>query len=133
MVSAEVLVVISWITYFVPFESVPGRLGPLVVLLLALVNLHNNDKNLIPDNKNPVYLDFFHIINIMQVFIVVIFYGLVLFRVKFLQKGPGNEGYIKQEISASVKKIDLICFVISATFNVIFLFVYFSLAFKNNI
>ena len=34
----EILSILSWISYFVPYDNVPGRLAPLVTILLAMIN-----------------------------------------------------------------------------------------------
>ena len=38
MFAVEILLMVSWVTYCIPYDSYPGRLSPLVVVLLALVN-----------------------------------------------------------------------------------------------
>ena len=34
----ELLNILSWISYTVPYDNVPGRLAPLVTILLAMIN-----------------------------------------------------------------------------------------------
>ena len=34
----ELLSILSWISYTVPYDNVPGRLAPLVTILLAMIN-----------------------------------------------------------------------------------------------
>ena len=34
----EMLNILSWISYTVPYDSIPGRLAPLVTILLAMIN-----------------------------------------------------------------------------------------------
>ena len=34
----ELLNILSWISYTVPYDSIPGRMAPLVTFLLAMVN-----------------------------------------------------------------------------------------------
>ena len=38
MFAVEILLMVSWVTYCIPYDSYSGRLSPLVVVLLALVN-----------------------------------------------------------------------------------------------
>ena len=39
MMALEMLIIVSWITYFIPHDSYPGRLSPLLVVLLAQINI----------------------------------------------------------------------------------------------
>ena len=34
----ELLSILSWISYTVPYDNVPGRLAPLMTILLAMIN-----------------------------------------------------------------------------------------------
>ena len=34
----EFVVIVSWISYWVPYDSIPGRMSPIVTVLLAVIN-----------------------------------------------------------------------------------------------
>ena len=34
----EFVVIASWISYWVPYDSIPGRMSPIVTVLLAIIN-----------------------------------------------------------------------------------------------
>ena len=37
-VCMELVVIASWISYWVPYDSIPGRMSPIVTVLLAIIN-----------------------------------------------------------------------------------------------
>ena len=39
MMALEILIMVSWVTYFIPHDSYTGRLSPLIVVLLAQINI----------------------------------------------------------------------------------------------
>ena len=39
MMALEILIMASWVTYFIPHDSYTGRLSPLLVVLLAQINI----------------------------------------------------------------------------------------------
>ena len=34
----ELVVIASWISYWIPYDSIPGRMSPIVTVLLAIIN-----------------------------------------------------------------------------------------------
>ena len=34
----EFVVIVSWISYWIPYDSIPGRMSPIVTVLLAIIN-----------------------------------------------------------------------------------------------
>ena len=39
MMALEILIMVGWATYFIPYDSYTGRLSPLIVVLLAQINI----------------------------------------------------------------------------------------------
>ena len=61
-------VIVSWISFLVPPESVPGRMTILVTVFLCLVNIFNSITNDIPKANGLTAIETFIIICIMFVF-----------------------------------------------------------------
>ena len=117
MFAVEILLMVSWVTYCIPYDSYPGRLSPLVVVLLALVNtlLGNEDTSI---NWSS---DIFIMSSIVQVAFVIGAYSYILVKTKIIQDritSPVNqEVYIKQQMSNVARKTDNICLGISMGLN----------------
>ena len=117
MFAVEILLMVSWVTYCIPYDSYSGRLSPLVVVLLALVNtlLGNEDPSI---NWSS---DIFIMSSIVQVAFVIGAYSYILVKTKIIQDritSPVNqEVYIKQQISNVARKTDNICLGISMGLN----------------
>ncbi len=56
-VPTAMLVVVSWIGFFVPAEMVPGRMALLVTIFLMLVNIANYSAAYRPQTASPTALD----------------------------------------------------------------------------
>ena len=61
-------VIISWISFLVPPESVPGRMTILVTVFLCLVNIFNSITNNIPKADGITAIEAFIIVCIVFVF-----------------------------------------------------------------
>ena len=61
-------VIVSWISFLVPPESVPGRMTILVTVFLCLVNIFNSITNKIPKADGLTAIEAFIIICIIFVF-----------------------------------------------------------------
>ena len=77
--TAGMLVVVSWASFLINPDIVPGRMGLLVTLLLVLINVFNGFKNSSPPSTNLNALDAYIIICICHVFCVLVEYAIVLF------------------------------------------------------
>ena len=77
--TAGMLVIVSWTSFLINPNIVPGRMGLLVTLFLVLVNIFNGFKNSAPPSINLNALDVYLIICIGHVFFVLIQYAIVLF------------------------------------------------------
>ena len=71
--------IVSWASFLIDPNIVPGRMGLLVTLLLVLVNVFNGFKNSSPPSINLNTLDVYLIICICHVFCVLVEYSIVLF------------------------------------------------------
>ena len=77
--TAGMLVIVSWTSFLINPNIVPGRMGLLVTLFLVLVNIFNGFKNSAPPSIDLNALDVYLIICIGHVFFVLIQYAIVLF------------------------------------------------------
>ena len=77
--TAVMLVIVSWASFLIDPNIVPGRMGLLVTLLLVLVNVFNGFKNSSPPSINLNALDVYLIICICHVFCVLVEYAILLF------------------------------------------------------
>ena len=77
--TAGMLVVVSWASFLINPNIVPGRMGLLVTLLLVLVNIFNGFKSSSPPSTGLNALDLYLIICICHVFCVLAEYAIVLF------------------------------------------------------
>ena len=65
---AGMFVIVSWISFLVPPESVPGRMTILVTVFLVLVNIFNSITSNIPRADGLTAIESFVIICIIFVF-----------------------------------------------------------------
>jgi hypothetical protein len=63
----ELLNILSWISYTVPYDSIPGRLAPLVTILLAMINTVMRAVGESPDKSHFTPLMGFCFVNQIQV------------------------------------------------------------------
>ena len=119
MFAVEILLMVSWVTYCIPYDCYPGRLSPLVVVLLVLVNtlLGNEDTSI---NWSS---DIFIMSSIVQVAFVIGAYSYILVKTKTIHNritSPVNqEVYIKQQMANVARKTDTVCLGLSMGLNFI--------------
>ena len=65
-------VIVSWISFLVPPESVPGRMTILVTVFLCLVNIFNSITNNIPKADGLTAIEAFIIVCIVFVFLALL-------------------------------------------------------------
>ena len=75
-----IFVVVSWISFTIPPEIVPGRMGLLVTLLLVLVNFFGTVIQTKPPTKKPTNLDVWMLACIVFVCGALFSYAALLFR-----------------------------------------------------
>ena len=76
--TCSLLVIISWISFIIRPEVVPGRMGLLVTILLVLINIFIGIKSKAPISSGLNAFDVFLVICIGQVFIACLEYAMVL-------------------------------------------------------
>ena len=77
------MVLTSWISFAVSFESVPGRLGLLLTLLLMMINMTNTISASIPKSDRICPLITWIFISIVFVILALVEYFIILLTVKF--------------------------------------------------
>ena len=95
---------LSLITFFVPKENVPGRLGVLVTLYLLLINLYRGCQ--VSAKIGYGYTDHWFILIQVPVLLGVLEYGFVLVWEKYCKQVMGLSLWNKH----GLKYIDLITF-----------------------
>ena len=85
---AGMFVIVSWISFLVPPESVPGRMTILVTVFLVLVNIFNSITSNIPKADGLTAIESFIIVCIIFVFGALIEYAVILFSLKIKTSRP---------------------------------------------
>ncbi len=102
-----ILVLISWISFFIPAESIPGRMAVLVTVFLMLVNIGNTSDQTNPKAKVPTAMDIW--IRSCMVFVAAALfeYAIVLNKLFSSQrkKVHGIKGRSTDDVKA-LEKID---------------------------
>ena len=125
MMALEILLNVSWITYFIPYDSIPGRLGPLVVLLLASVNILITAMAKVPSKESLAAFELYIMITIGQLTYVIGSYGYILARVTSLRNRSSDLNYIRYQAQTISWKVDRFSMGFSVLLNISFLFIYF--------
>ena len=76
-------VVVSWASFIIKPEVVPGRMGVLVTIFLVLINIFNNVKANAPVSMSLNAVDLYLIVCIFIVFLALVEYAIVLFRERY--------------------------------------------------
>ena len=66
-ICTELLVIASWVSYLVPYDSIPGRMSPIVTVLLALINIFIKVADYEPALTTITYFEWFMMVSIIQV------------------------------------------------------------------
>ena len=106
---------LSLISFFVPRENVPGRLGFLATLYLLLINLYNQPNAQAPSKIGFGYVDQWFVVIQIPVLLGIVEYGCILVW------GKCCSSIIKPEKrnNQALKYIDVITFTISLIFLII--------------
>ena len=91
-------VVVSWVSFIINPEVVPGRIGLLVTIFLVLVNIFNRVQSKAPVSMSLNAVDLYLIVSIGHVFLALSEYAIVLFLAKH-GKGakPGVRKYLARQ------------------------------------
>ena len=93
LIFSELIVCISWITYWVPHTSYPGRLAPLFVLLLTLVNTFIKVRGVVPTCMSSMtIIEIYILACIFQVLFVILAYAHILIAIHHLKTSVSSDG-----------------------------------------
>ena len=76
--TSTLFVIMSWVSFIIKPDVVPGRMGLLVTILLVLINIFNGAKSNAPKSLNLNAVDLYLVICIGQVFVVLVEYAIIL-------------------------------------------------------
>ena len=77
--TSAMFVIVSWVSFIIRPEVVPGRIGLLVTIFLVLVNIFNGVKTDAPVSHSLNAVDLYLVVCIGHVFLVLAEYAIVLF------------------------------------------------------
>ena len=77
--TSMLFVVVSWVSFTIKPDTVPGRMGALVITFLALINIFNGVKSNAPVSVSLNAVDLYIVICIGQVFLALLEYAVILF------------------------------------------------------
>ena len=78
-----VFVIVSWVSFVIKPENVPGRMGLLVTVFLVLINIFNGAKENAPVSLSLNAVDLYLVCCIGQVFFALLEYVVILSKWKF--------------------------------------------------
>lgn len=125
-------VVVSWSSFLIPPENVPGRMTLLVTLFLVLINIFNNITTQSPNTETMTSISAWMLSCIFFVFGALAVYAVILFliymkgKAKIVSASSPPIGNLMQVAlqSHELKGLDMICLFIFPTlfllFNLIF-------------
>ena len=108
--TTSLIATLSLISFFVPKDNVPGRLGVLVTLYLLLINVYRNLE--VPSKIGFGYIDKWFIFIQGPVLLAVLEYGLILVWDKYCRQVLGLKVWTRH----ALKYIDLGTFTIVLTY-----------------
>lgn len=120
----ELLIVASWVSYVVPYDSIPGRMSPLVTVILAMVNTLIKVVDMIPDSKKLTAVEVFITAALVQALIPMTEFAYILFRAKKLREKSSGIKDHDLEISRIATKTDNVFMLISPMINVFWFMIY---------
>ena len=88
------MVIVSWISFIIQPENVPGRGGVLVTLLLVLTTFHLREMERCPAVREPTPLVIWTSITLFMVAVALFEYAFILYYIRFEKKKKGIEGKI---------------------------------------
>ena len=97
---------LSLISFCVPKENVPGRLGTLVTLYLLLINVYRGLQ--VPPSVGFGYIDFWFLLIQVPVLLAIVEYGFILVWDKYFRRVLGLKVWTRH----ALKYIDLGTFAI---------------------
>merc|ERR1719154_327131 len=86
-------VIVSWISFLIPMDVIPGRMALLVTLFLVLVNIFNNVTTNTPKAEGLTAIEAWMLACILFVFAALAEYAALLFHKMKLVIEPSKEVY----------------------------------------
>merc|ERR1712088_893469 len=83
---SAMFVIVSWVSFLVKPEVVPGRMAMLVTLFLVLINIFNSVREQAPISSRLNAVDFYLVICIFLVFTALMEYAVILLLLKKQRK-----------------------------------------------
>merc|ERR1719166_299427 len=121
-------VIVSWISFLIPMDVIPGRMGLLVTLFLVLVNIFNNVTTNTPKAEGLTAIEAWMLACILFVFGALIEYAAILFKkqryvsgqhkvnlkivckenfkYEVQEKSPANQAVTMQQLAEEYWRID---------------------------
>ena len=147
-VPATLLAIVSWVSFTIKPDVVPGRMGLLATIFLVLINIFNGAKSAAPSSTNLNALDLYLIVCIGQVFLALIEYAIILFisntgvkssficnnetKKKDIIQPNHNNGIIEKQNHDDVKnKMDSVSIMIFPSFFILFNVIYWNIYVQN--
>ena len=141
------LAIVSWISFVIKPEVVPGRMGLLATIFLVLINIFNGVKSTAPVSRSLNALDLYLLVCIAQVFAALIEYAIILFIGKHGVKSifiPNKKKRSSQHPAATIGKqktehgldefrirIDSVSLIIFPIFFILFNIIYWNIYIQN--
>ena len=147
-VPTTLLAIVSWVSFTIKPEIVPGRMGLLATIFLVLINIFNGAKSAAPSSTSLNALDLYLIMCISQVFLALIEYAVILFisnigvkssfictneQKKKILVQPTDNGKLKMEENhEDIKnRMDSVSIIVFPSFFVLFNVVYWNIYVQN--
>jgi len=102
-------VVVSWISFLVPPDVIPGRMALLVTLFLVLVNIFNNVTTNTPKAEGLTAIEAWMLACILFVFGALAEYAAVLFHKMKLVIEPAGEAVYEMSTSRTSQSFNTLC------------------------
>ena len=146
-VTSALFIIVSWVSFLIKPEVVPGRMGLLITIFLVLINIFNGVKSNAPASSSLNAVDLYLIVCIGHVFVALVEYAIILFLNRGSPSGIASNVETRGNFSTAKKpqtrehfkawpnqdpsqnKLDLISLVVFplffALFNIIYVVIYY--------
>ena len=93
-VPSTMFVMVSWVSFLIKPEIIPGRMALLITLFLVLINIFNGVKADAPASKRLNAVDLYLVVCIFLVFAALVEYSVIL----YIQKKVKKPSFCKKQI-----------------------------------
>jgi hypothetical protein len=97
--------IVSWVSFVIKPENVPGRMGLLVTIFLVLINIFNGFKLNAPVSKNLNAMDVYMLMCIGQTFLALAEYSVLLFKDFYKTETLSQESINNRPINAIIQNV----------------------------